>query len=109
MNYVFPAAFLANTFAVTAMMIVLGLAGQSDAAADFGIVHGATVALLHSFSGNARSIILNPSSPISTSTVLGTRMLLLLPLGVMSWLLSTHVATVEAMLAFVLVLRRCRR
>jgi O-antigen ligase len=107
MNYVFPAAFLANTFAVTAMMIVLGLAGQSDAAADFGIVHGATVALLHSFSGNARSIILNPSSPISTSTVLGTRMLLLLPLGVMSWLLSTHVATVEAMLAFVLVLRRC--
>lgn len=107
MNYVFPAAFLANTFAVTAMMIVLGLSGQSDAAADFGIVHGATVALLHSFSGNARSIILNPSSPISISTILGARSLLLLPLAALSWLLSTHIATVEALLAFMLVLRRC--
>jgi O-antigen ligase len=107
MNYVFPAAFLANTFAVTAMMIVLGLAGQSDAAADFGIVHGATVALLHSFSGNARSIILNSASPISMGAVLRARLLLILPLGALSWLLSAHIASVEALLALMLVLRRC--
>ena len=107
MNYVFPAAFWANTFAVTAMMIVLGLAGQPDAAADFGIVHGATVALLHSFSGNARSIILNPASPISIGAVLRARMLLILPLGALSWLLSAHIASVGALLALMLVMRRC--
>lgn len=107
MNFVFPAAFLANTFTVTGMMIVLGLAGQPELAADFGIVHAATVALLHSFSGNARSIILNPVSTIPVATVFATRATLLLPLGLLSWLLSSHLANVEALLALILVLRRC--
>jgi len=107
MNYVFPAAFLANTFAVTGLMIILGLAGKSVAAADFGIVHGATVALLYSFSANARSILLNPTSSISTATVLGTRLLLLIPLAMLSLWLSTHLARVETVLAVALVIRRC--
>lgn len=107
MNFVFPAAFLANTFAVTGLMIVLGVTGQPELAADFGIVHAATVALLHAFSGNARSIILNPGSTIPVATVVATRATLLLPLGLLSWLLSSHLAGVEALLALILVLRRC--
>ncbi|MGV3628273.1 MAG: hypothetical protein ACO1PN_11380 [Betaproteobacteria bacterium] len=107
MTYIFAVSILANTFAVTGMMIVLGLAGHPGLAADFGIVHGATVALLHSFSGNARSIVLNTKSPISTETVLTTRLLLILPLGLLSWLLSVHIASVGAALAAFLVLRRC--
>lgn len=107
MNLVFPAAFLANTFAVTGLMIVLGLTGQPELAADFGIVHAATVALLHAFSGNARSIILNPGSTIPVATVFATRVTLLLPLGLLSWMLSSHLADVDALLALILVFRRC--
>jgi len=107
MNLVYPAAFLANTFAVTGLMIALGLAGRPELAADFGIVHAATVALLHAFSGNARSIILNRSSTIPVATVLATRVTLLPPLGLLAWLLSSQLADVGALLALMLVLRRC--
>lgn len=107
MNYVFPAALMANTFSVTGLMILLGLTGNPAAAADFGIVHGATVALLYSFSANARNLILNPASPISTGTVLGTRAILLIPLGILSLWLSLHLGRVEVFLAATLVIRRC--
>ncbi|MDP2399340.1 MAG: hypothetical protein Q8M53_13415 [Burkholderiales bacterium] len=107
MNYVFPAALMANTFSVTGLMIILGLAGEPVMAADFGIVHGATVALLYSFSANARSIILNPASAISTGAILGSRLLLLLPLGLSSLWLSTNLGSVGAALALALIVRRC--
>jgi hypothetical protein len=107
MNYVFPAALMANTFSVTGLMIILGLAGETVMAADFGIVHGATVALLHSFSANARSLILNPASAIATGAILGSRLLLLMPLGLSSLWLSTNLGSVGAALALALTLRRC--
>ncbi len=106
MKYIFPVSFMANTFAMTAVMIALSLAGKPDVAADVGIVHAVTVALFHSFSANARSIILNPSSGIPTASVLSVRLLLVVPSGVLSFLLSTNLAGVEVLLAFVLVLRR---
>jgi len=106
-SYVFPAAVMANTFSVTGLMILLGLAGQPVAAADFGIVHGATTALLYSFSANARSIILNRGSSISSGTLLGSRVLLVLPLGVLSLWLSLRLGSVEIALASALVARRC--
>lgn len=89
------------------MMIVLGVAGRPDTAADFGIVHGATAALLYSFSANARNIVLSPGSSISTGSILTTRLLLLLPLGGLSLLLSMQLAEVGSVLALALVLRRC--
>lgn len=107
MSYVFPAALMANTFSVTGMMIVLGLAGDPIMAADFGIVHGATVALLYSFSANARSIILNAGSPIPVGGILCSRLLLLLPLGLLSLWLSTRLGSVGAALALALITRRC--
>jgi hypothetical protein len=107
MKYIFPVSFMANTFAMTAVMVVLSFAGRSDTAADIGIVHGVTVALFYAFSANARSLILNPSSGVSTKTILGSRLLLLLPVGVASFLLSTQLAGVEILLAIVLVVRRC--
>lgn len=106
LKFLFPATFMANTFAMTGVMIVLSLGGKSELAADFGIVHGATLALFFAFSANARSLILNASSTISVSAILGARALLLVPLGALSLLLSTHLASVDALLAFVLVLRR---
>jgi hypothetical protein len=102
----FPAAFMANTFAMTAVMIALSLGGKPELAADVGIVHGATLALFHAFSANARSIILNPSSGIPPGSVLGLRLMLVLPLGGLSFLLSTQLAGVAALVAFGLVVRR---
>ncbi len=107
MSYIFPAAVMANAFSVTGLMIILGLAGNPVTAADFGIVHGATTALLYSFSANARSLILNRESPITSSTLLAVRALLVLPLGALSLWLSLRLGNVEVLLAMILVLRRC--
>jgi hypothetical protein len=105
-NYIFPASVMASTFAVTAVMIALSLGGKPDTAADFGIVHGATVALFYAFSANARSIILNSSSRLSIRAILVARLFLLAPLGGVAFYVSVHVAEVEWLLALALILRR---
>ena len=46
---IFPAAFMANSFTLTLVLIGLSLFGKPGLAADFGIVHGATVALFMRF------------------------------------------------------------
>ncbi|MCW5575103.1 MAG: hypothetical protein KIT13_03315 [Burkholderiales bacterium] len=98
---------MANTFSVTGLMIVLGISGNPEMAADFGIVHGAAIALFYSFSANARNILLNRQSVISPGLILGTRLLLLLPLASLSLWLSVHFGRVEVLLATVLVIRHC--
>lgn len=105
-TYLFPACLMANIFAMTGVMIVLALMGNPELAADFGIVHGATLALFFAFSGNARNFILNPESTVSVGDILSTRTLLVVPLGAISFLLSAHFAGVDALLAFILVIRR---
>lgn len=105
--YAYAIAFLANTFAMPALLILLGFAGRPEMAADFGIVHGASVALLLAFSGNARSIILGSSGTTAAGTILRARAALVIPLGVLAWLLSSSVADVDPLLASILVFRRC--
>ncbi len=107
MSYAFPAAVMANTFSVTGLMVVLGLSGNPEMAADVGIVHGAAIALFYSFSANARNILLNRQSAISPDLILGTRLLLFLPLALLSLWLSVHFGRVEILLAAVLVMRNC--
>ncbi|MBB3212971.1 hypothetical protein FHW67_002259 [Herbaspirillum sp. Sphag1AN] len=107
MRYSFPLAFMANTFAVTVLLIALGLAGHRAMAADVGVVQAATLALLYAFSANARSLILSKKSGVSASSVMIGRLLLLLPLAVAAYWLSVKVAGVETLLAVILILRRC--
>jgi hypothetical protein len=38
MNYLFPIAFTMNIFTMTALMVILGLSGQSRLAAEVGII-----------------------------------------------------------------------
>lgn len=104
--FVFPFAFMANTFAMMLVMIGLSLFGKPSLAADFGIVHGATVALFYSFSGNARSLILSESSVIDAAGILKIRLILLLPLGVLAWTLSIGVVSSGGLVVLLLVLRR---
>lgn len=107
MSNLFPLSFMLNTFAMTALLIGLSLAKESQMAADVGIVQGATLALFFAFSANARNMILNTSARISVPAILVARLLLLVPLGVLSFYLSVGMADVEWSLALVFICRRC--
>lgn len=98
---------MANSFAMTILLIVLGLTGKSSMAAEVGIVHGATLALLYAFSANARSLILSKSATVSAYSVVIWRLSLLFPLAAVSYWLSVSAAGVGALLAFLLIGRRC--
>jgi hypothetical protein len=98
---------MANSFAMTILLIVLGLTGKSAMAAEVGIVHGATLALLYAFSANARSLILSKSATVSAYSVVIWRLLLLLPLAAIAYWLSVNAAGVETFLAIILIARRC--
>jgi hypothetical protein len=107
LRYSFPLAFMANTFAVTVLLIALGLTGNQSMAAEVGVVQAATLALLYAFSANARSLILNKSSGVSAYAVMVGRLLLLVPLAAASYWLSAQVAGVGQALAVILIIRRC--
>ncbi|AZL72933.1 hypothetical protein [Pseudomonas oryziphila] len=85
--FAFPVAVMINVFAMMALMNALSLFGKSEVAAEVGLVHGATVALFHSFSGNARSLIISDASSFWAPQILRWRMLLLVPLCIAVWLL----------------------
>lgn len=103
---VFPVAFMANTFAMMLVLIGLSLFGKSELAADFGLIHGATVALFYSFSGNARSLILSESTVVDAARILRLRLILLLPLGVLAWMLCAGVVDGSWWFVLLLVIRR---
>ncbi|MBV6824262.1 hypothetical protein [Pseudomonas sp. PD9R] len=104
--FIFPAAFMANTFAMMLIMIGLSLFGRPDLAADFGIVHGATVALFYSFSGNARSIILARTRVVDSAYILRLRCLLVIPLGALAFVLSIGLVASGWLFVLLLIVRR---
>jgi hypothetical protein len=106
MNFLFPAAFATNTLAMTALLIGFGLAGDSTMAADIGMVQGASLALFYALSANARSLILNPVSPVCADAILLSRLLLLPMVAALTYWLSISVANVPPLLASILILRR---
>lgn len=97
---------MANSFAMMSIMIGLSLFGRPELAADFGIVHGATVALFYACSGNARSIILARSRVVDTVYILRLRCYLVIPLSALAFILSVGLVSSGWLFAFVLVLRR---
>lgn len=103
---VFPLAIMANTFAMMLVMIGLSLFGKPVLAADFGLIHGATVALFYAFSGNARSLILAESGEIGAAGILRLRLLLLLPLGILAFMLCIGVVDGSWLFVLLLVVRR---
>lgn len=102
----YPAAFMANTFAMMLVMIGLSLFSKPGLAADFGLIHGATVALFYAFSGNARSLILAESGEVGAAGILRLRLLMLLPLGVLAFMLCIGVVDGGWLFVLLLVVRR---
>ncbi len=103
---IFPVAFMANTFGMVLVMIFLAVLGRPELAADFGIVHGATVALFFALSGNARSLILGGGRGVGAEEILGLRLALLIPLGFVAFVMSVGVVGNGAFLVALLVIRR---
>lgn len=97
---------MANMFAMTVLLIALGLTGNSILAAEVGIVQGATLAVFYAFSANARSLILNKTVTVTASSVMAVRMLIVIPLALASYWLSVGAAGVTPVLAIILIIRR---
>ncbi len=91
---------------MTALMLVLGVAGWYEVAADIGLVQGATLALFYAFSANARNLILADASGFMATRLLQSRLILLLPLACMAYYLTVVIGTVSVSLALVLIVRR---
>lgn len=107
-RHLFPKAFVINTFSMTRMLILLGLTGRSVMAAEVGIVQAATVSLFYAFSANARSLILNQQHPVDAADILYFRVLLLLPLSIAAYFLSSVAMEVELTIVVALILRQPR-
>ena len=103
---IFPMAALLNSFSMTALLLVFGVAGHSEIAANIGLVQGATLALFYAFSANARNLILADGSGSAAARLLRTRLWLLVPLSATAYVLSVGVGDASAALAVVLILRR---
>lgn len=103
---VFPIAFMANTFAMMIVMIGLSIFGKSKLAADLGLIHGATVALFYSFSGNARSLILAGSDDIKAPQILRLRLLIVLPLSIIAWILCVGIVDGSWLFIVLMIARR---
>ncbi len=92
--------------AMTGLLIVLVMIGESSLAADVGIVQAITLALFHSFSANARSLIFSHSSPAGAYSIMAVRLVLLLPLSGVAYWLSLNTASIDSMVAAALIFRR---
>ena len=103
---IFPTAALLNSFSITLLLLVFGLAGLSSIAADIGLVQSATLALFYAFSANARNLILGDTSGSTAPRLLWVRILLIVPLSLVAYFLSVELAAVPAALAVILIIRR---
>ena len=106
MSYIFSAAFMANMLSMTAMLILFSMAGQSHMAADLGIVQASTSALFFAFSANARNIVLATSNSVLAKSIFNIRVILLAPLVLIAFWLSSTLGGVEPFFASILILRR---
>ncbi|MEX0958147.1 MAG: hypothetical protein WDZ63_02555 [Burkholderiales bacterium] len=107
MQAIFPFALLTTGHALmTALVVIQGLAGNQEVAADIALVQGAALALFFAFSANARSLILSAGSERTAAAFLKTRLILAVPLFLGVVTLSVTVSGVAFWFAVPLVLRR---
>ena len=91
---------------MTILLIVVGLFGRADLAAELGIVQGALLATFYAFSANTRSLILQGHTDLTPDRLLSKRILAVPVLALASYLLCVNVAGIAPALATALILRR---
>ncbi len=106
---VFPLVALLNSFATTALLLIFGLAGRPESAADIALVQAASLALFYAFSANARNLVLADEGRAGEAVVgalLKVRAVLMLPLACLTYMLAVIVGGAAASVAVVLIVRR---
>lgn len=102
----FPGAVACNMFAMTGLLIFLGVLGYADIAAEVGIVQGATLAVFLAFSANARNLILGADDYSPVKHLFFIRLVLLSPLALLAYFLSSQLVYLSGAVAGLLILRR---
>lgn len=102
----FPLAYVATTSSLTILLICVGVLGDPALAADLAIAQGAVIATYYAFSSNARNLILQRQGAMPVADVLRVRIAFIVPLGVLSYLLSVSLADVAPYLAGAVIVRR---
>jgi hypothetical protein len=106
---VFPFAALLNSFSTTALLMIFGLVGLPEVAADIALVQAASLALFYAFSANARNLVLadnRSEGNEAAGALLAVRMVLLLPLAIATYIFGVVVGGATASVAVVLIVRR---
>ena len=78
----YPIAAASNLFSVTALLIIAGILGNGELAADIAIVQAAVVAIFLSLSGNARNLILANKTDSDDKSLFYFRLITMLPAAV---------------------------
>lgn len=104
---IYPLALAINFFSITALLIIAGILGEQELAAEIGIIQAACIAVFLSLSGNARSLILANSSENDERNLFYFRLLLMLPAVVVTFLLATSIVDIPIYLIIGLILRKC--
>lgn len=96
--------YMTLTYSITGLLVVLGLAGKHEMAADVAIVQGAVLATFYVLSGDARHLIL--AERMQARHVIFFRLLWVVPLACISYFMSVTIGHVEAAIAYGLIARR---
>lgn len=103
---VFPASHLSNQLSMTGLLVMLGLSGNPQLAADVGIVQGAASALFFAFSGNARNLILKSGGVTPVLEIAFMRLVMVLPMSAGAYYLGAFLGDVAWDITSVLILRK---
>jgi len=103
---IFPLAYLALGSALTVVLIIVGLTGQSALAAELAVVQGALLATFYAFSANTRSLILQGHGQLTAERLLAKRVIAVPLLGIACYLLCVEAAGISPALTLLLVARR---
>lgn len=106
LNLIFPVSYLSSQLSMTGLLIVLGLDGNPQFAADVAIVQAAALALYFAFSGNARNLIFKAGPLVSARSLLLVRLVLMLPLGIGVFYLGSILGGVAWDISLILILRK---
>lgn len=91
---------------MTILLVITGLTNQTDLAISIAIVQAAAAAILLSFSANARNLIILSSNSQIAKSIFVARIILIIPLGMAVFFLSTMIGGVDHKIAVVLVVRK---
>ncbi len=106
-THLFPIAASLNFFSITALLVIAGLTGKGEMAADIGMLQGAIMAIFLSLSGNARSIVLSSATDSNERTIFGFRLLVMIPAVLATYALTISAIEVPVLLYAGLVMRKC--